>query len=95
MEALARVAGIAPNFASIPRAAIQAAGGNAFAGNLYFGEYLDLPPYVAVIEKAPRVLGLTPTSLAAALREGFAWYQAQPRRQVDYTFEDRLLAASA
>lgn len=94
VEALARVAGVAPTFASISRAAINAAGGNAFAGNLYFGEYLDLPPYVTVIEKATRVLGVTPTSLAAALGEGFAWYQAQPRRQVEYTFEDRLLAAS-
>ena len=41
------------------------------------------------------MLGVMPTSLEPALREGFAWYQAQPRRRVDYTFEDRLLAASA
>jgi nucleoside-diphosphate-sugar epimerase len=95
VEALARVLGAAPSFASVPRAAIQAAGGNAFAGNIYFGEYLDLPPYVSVVEKAPRILGVTPTPLDAALRESFAWYQAQPRRPVDYTFEDRLLAASA
>ena len=95
VEALARVAGGSPTFASIPRAAIHAAGGNAFAGNIYFGEYLDLPPYVSVVEKAPRVLGVTPTALDTALREGFAWYQAQPRRPVDYTFEDQLLAARA
>jgi hypothetical protein len=41
------------------------------------------------------VLGVTPTSLDDALRESFAWYRAQPPRQIDYTFEDRLLAASA
>ena len=92
VEALARAAGVTPRFASIPRATIQAAGGNLFTGNLYFGEFLDLPPHISVIEKAPRVLGITPTSLGAALAEGFAWYQTQPRRQIDYVFEDRLLA---
>jgi nucleoside-diphosphate-sugar epimerase len=65
-----------------------------FAGNLYFGEYLDLPEHTLVIDKAERVLGFEPTSLDAALAEGFAWYRAQPKRSVDYTFEDRLLAAS-
>jgi nucleoside-diphosphate-sugar epimerase len=95
VETLAGVAGKVPTFAPIPRTAIQAAGGDMFRGNLYFGEVLDMPPAVEVIEKAPRMLGVRPTSLEAALREGFAWYQAQPRRQVDYAFEDRLLAASA
>lgn len=94
VEALARVAGATPIFAAVPRAAIQGAGGNAFAGNLYFGEYLDLPPHVSVIEKAPRMLGVTPTRLDAALAESFAWYQRQPRRSIDYAFEDRLLAAA-
>ena len=94
VDALARVAGVTPRFVPIPRTAIQEAGGNAFAGNLYFGEYLDLPPHTSVIEKAPRVLGVTPSTLDSALRASFEWYQAQPRRQVDYSFEDRLLAAS-
>ena len=44
------------------------------------------------MEKAARVLDLTPTPLEAALGQGFAWYQAQPRRPVDYRFEDRLIA---
>jgi hypothetical protein len=48
-----------------------------------------------VIAKAPRVLGVKPTGLEAALGETFAWYRAQPVRRVDYTFEDRLLAARA
>lgn len=91
VEALARAAGVTPECVAVPRAAIHAAGGHPFAGNLYFGEFLDIPPHTSVIEKAPRVLGIAPTPLEAALREGFSWYQAQPRRQVDYTFEDRLL----
>jgi hypothetical protein len=86
---------LTPRFASISRAAIREAGGDAFVGNLYFGEYLDLPPHTSTIEKAPRLLGVTPEKLEAALAKSFAWYQAQPRRQVDYSFEDRLLAASS
>jgi nucleoside-diphosphate-sugar epimerase len=95
VEALARVVGVTPRFASVSRAAIREAGGHAFVGNLYFGEYLDLPPHTSVMEKAPRLLGVTPETLEAALAKSFAWYQAQPRRQVDYSFEDRLLAASS
>jgi 2'-hydroxyisoflavone reductase len=92
VEALARVAGVAPTFAPMPRATIQAAGGHPFVGNLYYGQYLDLPPHTSVTEKAQRVLGVSPTSLDSALRAGFSWYEAQPRRPVDYTFEDGLLA---
>jgi 2'-hydroxyisoflavone reductase len=91
VEALGRAAGIEPTFVSMPRAAILAAGGNAFAGNLYYGEYLDLPPHTGVIDQAVRILGFTPTPLDAALRAGFDWHVAQPRRPVDYTFEDGLL----
>lgn len=95
VQALGRVAGLTAKFASVPRAAIQAAGGQIMGQHIYFGEFLDLPPHVSVIEKAPRLLGVTPTPFDDAVREGFAWYQSQPRRPVDYTFEDRLLAASA
>jgi nucleoside-diphosphate-sugar epimerase len=95
LEALARAAGTSPRFALLPRTQIHAAGGQVFGGHLYFGEFLDLPPHTSVIEKAPRMLGITPTSLAAALAESFAWYQTQPRRQVDYSFEDRLLGTNA
>jgi 2'-hydroxyisoflavone reductase len=92
VEALARVAGVEPTFAPMPRATIHAAGGHVFRGNLYFGEFLDLPAHTEVVEKAPRLLGVTPTHLEDALRSGFARYEAQPRRLLDYTFEDRLLA---
>jgi nucleoside-diphosphate-sugar epimerase len=92
IELLARIAGVTPRFASIARSAIHAAGGHPFARNLYFGEFLDLPPHTSAIEKAPRVLGVTPTSIERAFVEGFAWYRQQPRRAVDYSFEDRLLA---
>lgn len=94
VEALARVAGVEPRFVSMPRADILAAGGHPFAGNLYFGEYLDIPPITMRIEKAMRVLGWTPTPLDDGLRAAFEWYRAQPRRAVDYAFEDAVIAAA-
>jgi nucleoside-diphosphate-sugar epimerase len=92
VEALARTAGIVPRFVSVPREVIAAAGGQLMGGTIYFGDYLDLPPYTSVVEKAPRMLGVVPTPLDAALSEGFAWYQRQPRRPTAYAFEDRLIA---
>lgn len=92
LELLARVAGVRPTFVSVPREKIQAAGGQVMGANLYFGEVLDLAPYSELIDKAPRVLGIMPRPLEQALSIGFDWYQMQPRRPVDYTFEDRLLA---
>lgn len=92
VEALARVAGVEPQCVPVPRTDILAAGGDVFAGRLYFGEYLDLPPITQVVDKVTRLLGLTPMPFDEGLRRSFAWYQAQPRRPVDYTFEDRLLA---
>jgi 2'-hydroxyisoflavone reductase len=95
IELLARVAGVTPKFVSLPRAEIQAAGGQAYTGTpLYFGEFLDIPVHTSVIEKAPRMLGVTPTTMEDAFASGHAWYQKQPPRQIDYSFEDRLLASS-
>jgi 2'-hydroxyisoflavone reductase len=92
VEALARVAGVDATLVPVPRERIRARGEQLAGGNLYFGEHLDMPPRTGIIEKAPRLLGVAPTSLETALQAGFAWYAAQPRRQADYTFEDRLLA---
>ena len=92
VELLAAAAGVRPTLVPIPRAAIQAAGGQLVGDHLYFGEFLDPPPHTAVLGKVTRLLSLTPTPFAEALRSGFAWYRTQPRRPVDYAFEDRLLA---
>ncbi len=92
VEALARVAGVDATLVPVSRARIEARGGQLAGGNLYFGEYLDLPPHTELVEKAPRLLGATPTGLETALRASYAWYATQPRRPVDYTFEDELLA---
>ena len=92
VEALAGIARIEPTLVSVPRRAIAAAGGQLVGDRLYFGEYLDIPPHTEVVEKAPRLLGVNPTSFETALRAGFAWYTAQPRRRRDYSFEDGLIA---
>lgn len=92
VEALARTAGAAPRFASVPRAAIEAAGGELVGNSIYFGEYLDLPPFTSIVEKAPRVLGISPTPFDDALRQSYAWYRTQPRRRISHAFEDRLIA---
>lgn len=76
------------------REAILAAGGALFGPNIYFGEVLDMPPHTSVVDKVERVLGITPTPLEQALRTSFEWYLTQPRRAVDYAFEDRLLAGA-
>lgn len=94
VEALARVAGAEPRFVAVPRAAIHAAGGQLVGPQIYFGEFLDLPPMTSIVDKASDVLGVTPTPLDIALRQGFEWYRTQPRRPVDYAFEDRLLDAA-
>ncbi len=95
VEQLASVAGVEPVLVSMPREEIHRAGGQIVGGNLYFGEFLDLPPHTEVVEKVTRVLGVVPTPLADALRVGYAWYRAQLRRVLDYAFEDRLLAQRA
>jgi nucleoside-diphosphate-sugar epimerase len=94
VEALGRVAGVEPSFVNVSRARIQAEGGNAFSAPMYFGQALDLSPITEIVEQAPRVLGITPTPLDEALRIGFEWYRAQPRRLVDYSFEDRLVSVA-
>lgn len=93
VEALAAVAGVEPRLVAIPRERIHAAGGHPLAGNLYFGEALDLFPITVNVEKAERVLGFTPTPFEEALQASWKAYRSQPRRQRDYSFEDRLLAA--
>ena len=94
VEALARAAGVEPAFVTIPREQIHAAGGVLVGNPLYFGEFLDPPPITEIIEKAPRLLGMAPTPMDEALRATFAWYRTQPRRPIDYTFEDRLISGA-
>jgi 2'-hydroxyisoflavone reductase len=92
VETLGRIAGVSPTLVPVPRAAIHAAGGQLIGENVYFGDYLDIGGYTSVVEKAPRLLGAAVTPLETGLETAFAWYRTQPRRVVDYAFENRLLA---
>jgi 2'-hydroxyisoflavone reductase len=94
VTAMAKAAGLAtPEFVYIPRQKIFEMGGHPMAGSLYFGEYFDMEPITETVEKAPRMLGVEPIDFEEGLRRGYEWYRTVPSRKVDYSFEDRLLAA--
>jgi len=91
VEVAARVAGWPLRTVNIPRDRILAAGGQLVGANLYFGEFMDLPPITENVAKARRLLGFQATPFEDGLRETCNWYLAQQRRPVDYNFEDTLL----
>jgi nucleoside-diphosphate-sugar epimerase len=91
---MARTAGKKPELVRVPRERIAAAGGNVMSEPFYFGQYLDLPPITENVSKLQRVLGVRLTAFATGLRDTHRWYLRQPRRKVDFGFEDRLIAAA-
>lgn len=91
VEALARAAGVEPRIVPVDRARIRAAGGNPMGEPLYFGQYFDMPAITETMGRAERELGVKPTPFEEGLRATYEWYAAQPRRCIDYAFEDRLL----
>jgi 2'-hydroxyisoflavone reductase len=95
VEVLANAAGKEARIVHVPRSRIEALGGGIFQPPLYFGVYLDVPPITARADKADRLLGFRPTPMAEALAETFQWYLRHHRREpIDYSFEDRLIAAA-
>lgn len=93
IAALAEAAGRKPTVVRIPREKIYQAGGRVMSPPYYFGAYFDLPPITMLITKAQRVLGFKPTPFQEGLKETYRWYVRHcPRRNLDYSFEDRLLA---
>jgi nucleoside-diphosphate-sugar epimerase len=91
---MARAAGKKLELVRVPRERIAAAGGNPMGAPMYFGEYLDVPPITENVTKLQRVLGVRPTAFETGLRETYRWYLRQPRRKLDFDFEDRLIAAA-
>jgi nucleoside-diphosphate-sugar epimerase len=89
---MARAAGKKPEFVRVPRERIAAAGGNPMGPPMYFGEYLDVPPITENVSKLQRVLGVRLTAFSTGLRETYRWYLRQPRRKINFSFEDRLIA---
>jgi 2'-hydroxyisoflavone reductase len=92
---LARAGGVdEPRLVSLPRELIQRAGGQVMGSEkLYFGEYYDVPAITQVITKAQRMLAFKPTDFAAGLKETYrAYLKERPAPNVDYSFEDDLIA---
>jgi len=95
VQALARTADRAVRLAFVPRETIEAAGGGLMSPPFYFGIYLDVPPIVVRVERAPEELGLEPIPFEEGLRETFAWYREQQRPTPDFSWEDRLIEEAA
>jgi nucleoside-diphosphate-sugar epimerase len=91
---MARAAAKKPELVRVPRERIAAAGGNPMGDPMYFGEYLDVSPITENVSKLQRVLGVKPIAFETGLRETYRWYLRQPRRKLDFAFEDRLMAAA-
>lgn len=93
VTAFADVANKKPNFVRLPRERIHHAGGHPMGPRAYFGIYFDLPPITQIVTKAQRVIGLKPIDFHLGLKETYRWYvRHNHRREIDYSFEDRLLA---
>jgi nucleoside-diphosphate-sugar epimerase len=91
---MARAAGKKPELIRVPRERIAAAGGNPMGEPMYFGEYLDVTPITENVSKLQRVLGVKPIAFETGLRETYRWYLRQPRRKLDCSFEERLIASA-
>src|SRR5216684_8451755 len=91
---IARAAGKKPELIRVPRERIAAAGGNPMGDPMYFGEYLDVSPITENVSKLQRVLGVKPVAFETGLKETHRWYLRRPRRKLDFSFEDRLIAAA-
>jgi 2'-hydroxyisoflavone reductase len=93
IEKLAKVAGVEPVLARVPRDFIQQAGGNAMDEPYYFGEYFDLPPITENIGKVTRVLKIKLTPFEAGLKETYRWYTRNHKpRTSGFDFDDRILS---
>lgn len=90
---LARAAGVRdPRIVSVPREAINRAGGQAIGEKLYFGYYYDLPAITQIVTKAQRMLAFKPTEFSTGLKSTFAAYQKKRGfARPDFSFENRLL----
>jgi len=92
VDRLARVAGVEPSLARVPRDMIVQAGGSAMEEPFYFGEYFDVPPITENIGKVSRVLKVKMTPLETGLKETFRWYTRNHKpRTSTFDFDDKLL----
>jgi len=95
VAAFAEAAGKSATVVRVPRERIYHLGGSPLGPLLYFGFLLDLPPITEIVTKAQRVLHFHVTDFEEGLRETYRWYlRHHVRREIDYAFEDRMLAVA-
>ncbi len=93
VQALADAAGKKPPVIRVPRERVYHLGGHPMGPHLYFGFYFDVPPITQIVTKAQRVLAFKPTDFLTGLKETYRWYvRHHERKEIDYSFEDRLMA---
>lgn len=93
LHTLASVVGVEPELVYVPRARLEAAGGQLLQPPLYFGAFLDIPPITVLGDRARDVLGLELRSLEEGMRETFDWYRGQERPEPDTSWEDEVIAS--
>ncbi len=94
VAAFAEAAGKKPAIVRLPRERIYQLGGHPMGPQLYFGVYFDLPPITQIVTKAQRVLNFKPADFLTGLKETYRWYtRHHPKREIDYSFEEKLLGA--
>ena len=92
VHALAKAAGAKAEVVHVPRTVIERNGGNVGNDPLYFGQYLDMFSITEVVERVKLVLQVEPTPFDAGLQQTYKWYlERAERRQLDLSFEDRLI----
>ncbi len=93
--ALADAAGRpAPDLVSIDREILTQLGGDVFAPPFYFAQYYDMPPITENTQRIQDELGFHATPFVEGLRETFAWYHGAPRPDPDFSFDEKVLAAT-
>ncbi len=94
---LGAAAGVEPNLHRVPRETLLALGGQVFEPPFYFGQYFDMPPITMNITRARTELGFNPPTMIEGLRAAWDWYRQrspEQRPEPDYSFDDRVLAAT-
>ena len=95
LEALAEAADCAPaQTVSIDRELLTKLGGNVFEPPFYFGQYFDMPPITEDTSRVRKELEFEATPFVDGLRQTFNWYKNTERRESDFSFDDKALAAA-
>lgn len=95
VERFAKIAGVEPTLARVPRDVIAQNGGSVYEPPLYFGQYFDLAPITENMGKTARVLKVKATPFDTGLKEAYKWYvRSHKSPPQDYGFEDKLISLS-